>query len=181
MHRKIILLAQLVVTMLCLMFYAGTMAAQQNAAALSASPQIGGESAPDFELKVVAGEGQSLRLSTLRGKGVLLVFWAPWSGPSKAELEFYVELQKQYAASGLQVIAVALDDSSEAVILDFAKRQHVNYPVLLGTGSVIDHYQVEKLPASIFINRDGLIVARESGVAAPARITSHIRKALLPD
>ena len=178
MRRKVILLVGLIGLVFGAISFVTGMAAGRRSVTAAASSDSRGDLAPDFELKVLQGEGKTLRLSDLRGKAVLLVFWAPWSNPSKTELEFYSATQRQYASSGLQVVAIALDDSSEETIIKFAKRLHASYPILLGTGSVMDHYQVEKLPASIFIDREGHIIARESGLASTATITSNIRKAL---
>jgi thiol-disulfide isomerase/thioredoxin len=94
--------------------------------------------APDFTLESL--DGKSVRLSDLRGKAVLLNFWATWCGPCKIETPWLVELQKQYGSQGLQVIGVAMDDSGKDEIAKFAKDMGVNYPVLLGKEAVGDDY-----------------------------------------
>src|SRR3982074_452387 len=63
--------------------------------------------APDFSLESL--DGKSVRLSDLRGKAVLLNFWATWCGPCKIEMTWVVEVQNQYGAPGLQVVGVAMD------------------------------------------------------------------------
>src|SRR5581483_9044173 len=85
--------------------------------------------APDFTLETL--DGKNVRLSELRGKAVLLNFWATWCGPCKIETPWLVELQKQYGSQGLQVIGIAMDDSGKDDIARFAKDMGVNYPVLL--------------------------------------------------
>ena len=79
-----------------------------------------------------------MRLSDLRGKAVLLNFWATWCGPCKIEMPWFVELQNQYGAQGLQIVGVAMDDASKEDIAKFAKDMGVNYPILLGKEAVGD-------------------------------------------
>ncbi len=80
-----------------------------------------GTPAPDFSLDSL--DGQSMRLSDLRGKAVLLNFWATWCGPCKIEIPWFIELQKQYGPQGLVagIVGGAMDDSSKEDIAKFAK------------------------------------------------------------
>jgi thiol-disulfide isomerase/thioredoxin len=133
--------------------------------------------APDFTLESL--DGKSVRLSDLRGKAVLLNFWATWCGPCKIETPWLVELQNQYGSQGLQVIGVAMDDSGKDDIAKFAKDMGVNYPVLLGKEAVGDAYGgVPALPESFFIGRDGKIVDKIIGLKGKGEIEDSIKKAL---
>ena len=136
-----------------------------------------GTPAPDFTLDSL--DGQSMRLSDLRGKAVLLNFWATWCGPCKIEMPWFIELQKEYGPQGLQIVGVAMDDSSKEDIAKFAKEMGVNYPVLLGKEAVGDAYGgVPALPESFFIGRDGKIVDKIIGLKGRGEIEESIRKAL---
>ena len=133
--------------------------------------------APDFTLQSL--DGTSMRLSDLRGKAVLLNFWATWCLPCKIEMPWFIELQKQYGSQGLQIVGVAMDDSSKEDIAKFAKDMGVNYPVLLGKEAVGDAYGgVPGLPESFFIGRDGKIVDKIIGLRGRAEIEGSIKKAL---
>ncbi len=143
------------------------------------APAIVGKStpAPDFTLEKLSGG--NLKLSDLRGKAVLLNFWATWCGPCKIETPWLVEMQNQYGNQGLQVVGVAMDDSGKDEISKFAKDMGVNYPVLLGKEAVGDEYGgVPALPESFFIGRDGKIVDRIIGLKGKAEIEDAIKKAL---
>ena len=145
----------------------------------SDAPSILGKStpAPDFTLEKL--NGGNLKLSDLRGKAVLLNFWATWCGPCKIETPWLVEMQNQYGNQGLQVVGVAMDDSGKDEISKFAKDMGVNYPVLLGKEAVGDEYGgVPALPESFFIGRDGKIVERIIGLKGKAEIEDAIKKAL---
>ena len=133
--------------------------------------------APDFTLESL--DGTSMRLSDLRGKAVLLNFWATWCGPCKIEMPWFVDMQNRYGAQGLQIVGVAMDDSSKEDIAKFAKEMGVNYPVLLGKEAVGDAYGgVPALPESFFIGRDGKIVDKIIGLKGKAEIEDSIKKAL---
>jgi thiol-disulfide isomerase/thioredoxin len=143
------------------------------------APSVLGKStvAPDFTLETL--DGKNMRLSDLRGKAVLLNFWATWCGPCKIETPWLVELQKEYGSQGLQVIGVAMDDSGKDDIEKFAKDMGVNYPVLLGKEAVGDAYGgVPALPETFFIGRNGKIVDRIIGLKGRGEIEDSIKKAL---
>ena len=133
--------------------------------------------APDFTLETL--DGKTMKLSDLRGKAVLLNFWATWCGPCKIETPWLVELQNQYGSQGLQVIGVAMDDSGKDEIAKFAKEMGMNYPVLLGKEAVGDAYGgIPYLPESFFIGRDGKIVDKIMGIDSRSVIENGIKKAL---
>jgi len=133
--------------------------------------------APDFTLDSL--DGKSMRLSDLRGKAVLLNFWATWCGPCKIETPWLVELQNQYGHDGLQVVGVEMGDDSKDEIVKFAKDMGVNYPVLIGKEKVGEDYGgVPALPETFFIGRDGKIVDKIIGLKGKGEIEDSIKKAL---
>ncbi len=133
--------------------------------------------APDFTLESL--DGKSMRLSDLRGKAVLLNFWATWCTPCKIEMPWFVEMQKQYGAQGLQIVGVAMDDASKEDIAKFAKDMGVNYPILIGKEAVGDQYGgVPALPETFFIGRDGKIVDKILGLKGKGDIEEDIKRAL---
>ncbi len=133
--------------------------------------------APDFALESL--DGKSTKLSDFRGKAVLLNFWATWCEPCKIEMPWFVEMQNQYGPQGLQIIGVAMDDSSKDDIAKFAKGMGVNYPVLIGKESVAEAYGgVPALPESFLIGRDGKIVDRIIGLKGKPEIEDSVKKAL---
>jgi thiol-disulfide isomerase/thioredoxin len=159
-----------------LMLYVGFHTARRSHS--SFAPRLTQSSlAPDFSLEAL--DGKTMRLSDLRGKAVLLNFWATWCGPCKIEMPWFVELQSQYARQGLQIVGVAMDDASKEDIGKFAKDMGVNYPILIGKESVGDQYGgVPALPESFLIGRDGKIVDKIIGLRGKAEIEDAIKKAL---
>ena len=159
------------------MLFAGIRIARNNRASGLGKGQLVGSLAPDFEL--LALDGRPLKLSDLRGKAILLNFWATYCGPCKIEMPWFVELQKEYGPQGFQIIGVAMDDASTDEIAKFAKQMGVNYPVLIGKDSVADSYGgVSVLPTTFFVDRDGKLIAREFGLQSRSVFVDHIKKAL---
>ena len=133
--------------------------------------------APDFSLESI--DGKNMKLSDLRGHAVLLNFWATWCSPCKIEMPWFVELQKQYGAQGLQIVGVAMDDASKEDIAKFAKDMGVNYPILIGKESVGDQYGgVPALPETFVIGRDGKFVDKIIGLRGRSEIEDDVKKAL---
>jgi cytochrome c-type biogenesis protein len=159
-----------------LMLYFGFHQARRSGVARA---QLAGVAAvaPDFSLESI--DGRTVRLSDLRGKAVLLNFWATWCGPCKIEMPWFVDLQKEYGSQGLQIVGVAMDDASKEDIAKFAKDMGVNYPILIGKDSVGDQYGgVPALPESFLISRDGKIVDKIVGLIGKGEIEEAVKKTL---
>jgi thiol-disulfide isomerase/thioredoxin len=132
--------------------------------------------APDFTLPQL--EGKDLRLSSSRGKVVLLDFWASWCDPCREETPHLIELQNKYAGRGLQIIGVSMDDSPDPARA-FYQQFHMNYPVVMGTAKTGELYGgVLGLPIAFVINRDGRIYAKHIGATDPAIFDKEIANLL---
>ena len=166
-----------IAAIVAVMLFAGIRTARNNRANFPAKGQLIGNLAPDFELPAL--DGKNLKLSDLRGKAVLLNFWATYCGPCKIEMPWFVELQKEYGPQGFQIVGVAMDDASLEEIAKFAKEMGVNYPILLGKESVGQSYGgVSVLPTTFFLDRDGKLIAREFGLQSRSVFVDHIKKAM---
>jgi thiol-disulfide isomerase/thioredoxin len=123
--------------------------------------------------------GADVRLSSFKGKVIVLNFWATWCGPCKVEIPSLVELQKQYA-SDVVVLGMSVDDPVDQ-LKPFATKYKINYPVLVGLGreDVQDAFgPLYGIPVTVFIGRDGKICKTHHGIAAKGQIEGPI-KALL--
>ena len=139
---------------------------------------VRGLDAPDFELQRL--DGTKFKLSSLRGKAVVLNFWATYCGPCKIEMPWLEEFQKQYSSQGLEVIGVAMDPDSGRVP-EFVKEVGATYTILLGTEDVGDAYGgVQFLPATFYIDRQGKVVDRVFGLVSRSEIEDNIKLSLGP-
>lgn len=169
----------LLIVVVSAMFLGGRYLANRSQPAASAqiTGDANGQLAPDFELKDLTGK--VVRLRDFRGQAVLLNFWATWCPPCKEEMPWFADLQQRYGPQGLQVIGVAMDDSGLPAIESFAKKLGVNYLVLLGKEAVAQAYgNVQFLPDTFYINRDGRIVAHVQGLIGRKEIEERVKKAL---
>lgn len=148
------------------------------AAGLSAG-KADGMAAPDFALADLR-TGKTVHLSDFKGRAVLLNFWATWCPPCKVEIPWFVELQNQYGPQGLTVVGViVLDDANKDKKLQFVSDMKINYPVLVGTEQVGNAYgNVENLPTTFYIGRDGKVVKSVLGLRSHADIESLVKQAL---
>ena len=110
--------------------------------------------------------GKKVRVSDLRGKIVVLNFWATWCVPCRAEMPMLVEAEKEYAPRGVVFVAVSLDDrQTRPKIPDFVGEFKIGFPVWVG-GSTMDLEDLklgQALPATAFLDREGRIAARVLG------------------
>jgi peroxiredoxin len=101
--------------------------------------------APAFSLTDM--QGNLVSLEGLRGKVVLVNFWATWCGPCKKEIPDFVELQKKYGDKGLVILGLSVDRGGEQVVRNWMAKNTVNYPLALADASLYNEWQ-KLLPAS---------------------------------
>ncbi|MGA2688159.1 MAG: TlpA disulfide reductase family protein [Candidatus Korobacteraceae bacterium] len=177
MKRNALVFVALFVAILAMLASGKYLDRTRKHGAITLVGNVQGVPAPDFTL--LALDGSSVKLSDFRGKAVLLNFWATWCPPCKVEMPWFEDLQKQYGKDGLVVLGVAMDDSEPATIAKFASELGVNYQVLLGTDKVSDDYgDVQYLPTTFYIGRDGAIVDKMTGLLDRKDIEQAVKKTL---
>jgi peroxiredoxin len=131
-----------------------------------------GEAAPDFTLKNL--EGEEIRLSELRGKGVVVNFWATWCNPCKREMPLIDEKYQVVKDQGIEILAVNIAESHLAVS-SFINRLGVTFPVLLDSHRVVtQRYGVGALPSTFFINKDGVVMDHFVGEMNESILTKRL-------
>jgi len=129
--------------------------------------------APTFALTDL--NRQPLRLSSLRGKVVLLNFWAAWCAPCQVEMPTFTNWQRQYRSQGLQIIGISMDDDS-ALARRVVARLKLNYPVAAGDERLGTRYGgVLGLPLTFLIDRSGIVRARFQGESDLHSIESQLK------
>jgi thiol-disulfide isomerase/thioredoxin len=111
--------------------------------------------APDFVVTDIHGVEQ--RLSSFRGKKVLLHFWASWCEPCMEELPEIERLWLDLKGKDLVVLSVAIDDDKQSVI-EVEKSLKLSFPILADDGAVKTLYRVGGVPESFIIDREGKLV-----------------------
>lgn len=135
-----------------------------------------GRPAPDFGLLTL--EGKMLRLSDLRGKAVLINFWATWCPPCRAEMPELQAAYDEYRDRGFVVLGVNLQED-KGTITEFMDRMGLTFPVVMDTtGNVGNAYRVRDLPTSFFVDREGVIRDRNIGAMNKSTIVAKLQKIL---
>lgn len=119
----------------------------------------GSRQAPGFALPDLAGK--TLSLASLRGKPVLVNFWATWCDTCKKEMPDLEELSRR-SGGRYAVIGVSMDEN-RAAVPPFVKEHKVTFPILYTDGNVSAAYAVRGLPAAFLIDAEGRIVRRWVG------------------
>ncbi len=122
-----------------------------------------GELRPAPSLDVPDLRGKPFSLAALKGKVVLVDFWASWCGPCRKSLPFLDQLQARYGAKGFQVVGVSLDQEVGNA-QEFLDRTPVHFTLVSDTvGKSAEAYGVVAMPTSFLIDAEGRIVARFEG------------------
>jgi len=122
-----------------------------------------GQPAPDFTLKDL--EGKSYTLSELKGRVVLLDFWATWCRPCVVSIPHLNKLNLRFQEEEFLLLGISVDRyKSKSSLKRFVKQYEINYPVLADkSGKVAARYRAFALPTSFLINREGKIAKRILG------------------
>jgi thiol-disulfide isomerase/thioredoxin len=154
----------------------------RDAAAHTAEPDAGGteavtlrffrdpKPAPAFTVKDL--DGREISSASLRGKVVIVNFWATWCGPCRAEIPDLVALQQKYRDT-LQVIGISEDETGVEVVKRFAAEHKVNYPVAMTTPEIEKLFPgISALPTSFILDRESRVVQKHVGMLS-ARTTEY--------
>ncbi len=113
--------------------------------------------APDFELERL--DGGTVRLRDLRGKVVLLNFWATWCVPCREEMPLLAQIYRDYHDQGLEILGVNLTSQDDfAEVRRFVEEFALPFPILLDhNGQVERSYRIFGVPTTVFITREGIV------------------------
>lgn len=138
-------------------------------------PQVG-DPAPDFTL--VDLDGNRVTMSELRGRPVILNFWATWCGPCRVEMPDLAALQAEHVDDDLLVLAVNQAESAEQVRAFLDELELDLTAVLDSKGEVADAYGAFFLPSTMFVDANGTITAFHRGIISPDQAAGYLQQTL---
>lgn len=137
-----------------------------------------GDKAPDFQLQQINAnnELEKIQLSDLKGKGVMLNFWATWCKPCEQEMPYMEELYPQYKDKDIEIVAVSLD-GTELVVQQFIDKYNLTFPIPHDKKNVVNElYKIGPIPTTYFINPEGEIVEKVEGALSLERLEGYFKQ-----
>lgn len=136
-----------------------------------------GGAVPDLQLAAL--DGSAIRLAERKGRVVLVNFWATWCAPCREEIPDFNDLYAAYRESGLDIVAISMDEEGEEVVRPFVQENGMAYPVAIGSDEVAEAFGgVVGFPTTFLVDREGKVVDSWVGVI-PRRILEEKVRTLM--
>ena len=142
--------------------------------------------APDVTFKDL--DGKDVSLASLKGKVVVVNFWATWCDPCRAEIPDLIEFQNKYSAKGFTVLGVAMDEEGKSVVEPFVQKEQfdvqgqkltMDYPIVLGDDDIAAKFGgMLGYPTSWLISRDGKMMKHIIGGVSADQLEKEIQALL---
>lgn len=128
---------------------------------------------PGFTVQTL--DGATVRTTDLKGKVLIVNFWATWCPPCRAEIPDLVALQEKYK-DRLVVLGISMDETAPEEVRAFARTHQINYPVAMATPAILTAYpNMSSLPTSFIVDREGRVVQKYYGMLNAARTEREAR------
>ena len=137
--------------------------------------QLSGKTAPDFALTDI--QGKTLKLSDMKGKTVLLDFWATWCGPCRADGPSLDKLYQKYGDKNLALIGISVDEERPVVQKFLSEHPHKYSIALTSENDMPRAYQIGVFPTYIIIDTDGNVAAATEGNKGFSELRHMLKKA----
>lgn len=139
------------------------------------------EQKPAPDVQITALNGTPLKLSDLRGKVVMLNFWATWCPPCREEIPSMMKLNSAMAGKPFQMVAVSIDEGGKPAIEDFFRKTGFTLPTYVDpTGMAGKSYGITGVPETFIIDRNGVLVKKVIGPMAwdAPEVTAYLAELL---
>src|SRR5277367_5661998 len=160
--------------------FTGCKSGGSQAAALGTEKPL--PNAPDVTFKDL--QGKDVSIASLKGKVVVVNFWATWCEPCQVEIPWMIGFQKKYADKGFTILGVAMDEEGKSVVEPYVQKTQfdvdghqatMNYPIVLGNDELAEKFGgLIGFPTTIVISRDGKVQKRYIGLADQADLEKEI-------
>jgi peroxiredoxin len=135
------------------------------------------QKAPNFLLQTQ--NGKVIELSKLKGKVVLVDFWATWCPPCRAEIPDFIEVYNIYKSKGIEIIGIALDEEGWSKVTPYIEEAKINYPIVLGSAEVVQQYGgIEAIPTTFIIDKNGDLAGKQVGFLSKEMLEQKLKSLL---
>ncbi len=123
--------------------------------------------------------GTSIDLSALKGKVVVVNFWATWCPPCRAEIPDFISVYQDYKSKGLEIVGVSLDEGGWSDVTPYVQRSKITYPIILGDRRVARTWGgIQAIPSTFIIDKQGNIAESHVGMMSKAQLLNKIKPLL---
>jgi thiol-disulfide isomerase/thioredoxin len=120
-------------------------------------------------------DGKLIRSTELKGRPMVLDFWATWCGPCRASMPHLDAVHERYRQRGLVVLGLSVDETSPTTVKRFTQKLGVRFPIAMADERTLDEYgPIRSIPTTFFISRDGRVVRRVVGYLDPETLDSYV-------
>ncbi len=148
-------------------------------AALVLSPLLSAEKKKAPALVGKTANGVSIDLAKLKGKVVVVNFWATWCPPCRAEIPDFISIYGEKRSAGVEIIGVSLDEGGWSEVTPYVERSKITYPIILGDRAVARAWGgIQAIPTTFLIDKDGNVVDTHVGLMSKAQLLKKIQPLL---
>lgn len=120
-------------------------------------------------------DGHPVSLAALKGKVVIIDFWATWCPPCREAIPDLIDLKRQYGGQGLEVVGISLDDNAERILPRFVHDFGINYPVVIGNEEIAAAFgHILGLPTTFIVDREGKVRSHFMGYIDRQRMEAAV-------
>jgi thiol-disulfide isomerase/thioredoxin len=122
---------------------------------------------------------ERVNLSELKGKVVLINFWATWCPPCRVEIPGLVDIYGRYREKGLQIVGVSIDSTGSGPVRDFVRNEKISYPVSMASHDILGKFdEIVAVPTSFLLDKEGRIVKKYPGFYLKSTFENDIKQQL---